>query len=367
MKNIREKFSVIDDQRHQSYVEHKLTDILIIIMCMVICGIDELCEIVKYAENKREFLQKEFGIDKIPSKPTFSRVLNMIDGIKVANIIIEIMQENVENMGEIIAVDGKAIRSTTKKGKAHSALQILTAYFTESGVVLGQESIHEKTNEIPIFQTMLDYIDISGKIITADAMHCQKETCKKIIENKGNYVFGLKENQKNLYEEIELFINDKTNAEYMEIFTTTNKSHGRIEKIICHKIVDIDWISMKKEWAGLSSVFAVKRVTITKYGTSESINFYISSLDVSAEKLLYISREHWKIESMHWLLDVVFSEDESKILSENGLKTLNIFRKLSLLMHKKYIASQKKKQSIKGNMFDCLLNDDKLIQIILCL
>ena len=132
MKNIREKFSVIDDQRHQSYVEHKLTDILIIIMCMVICGIDELCEIVKYAENKREFLQKAFGIDKIPSKPTFSRVLNMIDGIKVANIIIEIMQENVENMGEIIAVDGKAIRSNTKhheKGKSSFSITNFNSIF----------------------------------------------------------------------------------------------------------------------------------------------------------------------------------------------------------------------------------------------
>ena len=367
MENIREKFSIIEDQRHQSYVEHKLTDILIIIMCAVLCGIDELCEIVKYTENKRGFLKNVFGIDKIPSKATFSRVLNMIDGGKVANIIIEIMHENTKNIGKIIAVDGKAIRSSGKKGKAHSALQILTAYFTESGVVLGQESIHEKTNEIPIFQTMLDYLDISGKIITADAMHCQKETCKKIIENKGDYVFGLKENQKSLYEEIELFIHDKTNSKNMETFTATNNSHGRLEKRQCYKIMDINWLSKKKEWFGLTTAFAVKRTITTKYGTSENINLYISSLDVSAEKLLYISREHWKIESMHWLLDVVFSEDESKILSENGLKTLNIFRKLALLMHKKYIAAQKKKQSIKGNMFDCLLNDQKLLQIILSL
>lgn len=212
---------------------------------------------------------------------------------------------------------------------------------------------------------MLDYIEITGKTITADAMHCQKETCKKIIEKTGNYVLELKENQKNLYEEIELFINDKTNIEDMEIFTTTNKNHGRIEKRICYKIEDIDWISMIKEWTGLSTVFAVKRVTITKYGTSENTNYYISSLNASAEKLLYITREHWKIESMHWLLDVVFSEDDCKILSENGLKTLNIFRKLALLMHKKYIASQPKQQSIKGNMFDCLLNDVKLNQVIM--
>lgn len=365
MDKIRAKFSIIEDFRHQGYVEHKLVDILIIIMCTVLCGIGELCEIVKYAENKREFLKNTFGIDKIPSKPTFCRVLNMIDGGKIASIIIEIMQENIENVGNIIAVDGKAIRSTAKKGSPHSALQILTAYLTESGIVLGQESIHNKTNEIPVFQNMLNYLEISGKTITADAMHCQRETCKKIIEKRGDYVFGLKENQKNFYEEVELFINDENSINEMEIFTTTNKSHGRIEKRICYKILNTDWISMKKDWPGLNDVFAVKRIITTKYETSENINYYISSLTDSAENLLFITREHWKIESMHWMLDVIFSEDETKMISENGLKTLNIFRKLSLLMHKKYIALQRKKPSIKGNMFDCLLNDDKLVQVIL--
>lgn len=364
MEKIREKLGKIEDTRHQGYIEHKLVDILIIIMCAVLCGIDELGEIVGYARNKREFLEKSFGITKIPSKPTFSRILNMIDGGKVANIIIEIMKENVENLGEIIAVDGKAIRSTSKKGKPHSALQILTAYFTESGVVLGQESIHKKTNEIPIFQEMLDYMDISNKTITADAMHCQKETCKKIIKNGGNYVFGLKENQKTLYDDVELFIKDKINLENIEIYSTSNKNSGRLEKRICYKVSDIEWLSSRNEWAGLASVFAVKRTTTTKHGTSEETSYYISSLSEPAKKLLEITREHWKIESMHWLLDVVFAEDDSKILSENGLKSLNAFRKLALLLHKKFVNAQIKKQSYKSNMFDCLLNDDKLIAVI---
>lgn len=367
MEKIREKFGMIEDLRHQGYIEHKLTDILIIIMCTILCGIDELSEIVKYAQSKSEFFEITFGIEKIPSKSTLSRILNMIDGEKVAEVIIEIMRESVENVGEIIAVDGKAIRSTSKKGKPHSALQILTAYFTESGVILGQEAIHDKTNEIPVFQKMLDYIKISGKTITADAMHCQKETCKKIIENKGDYVFGLKENHKRFYEEVELLINDRISSDDIEIFTTTNKNHGRIEKRTCYKISNIDCISMKNEWVGLNSVFAVKREITTKYQTSKSENFYISSLCDSSEKLLGIAREHWKIESMHWLLDVVFSEDDSKIISENGLKTLNIFRKLALLIHKNFIASQNKKQSLKGNMFDCLLNDKKLAQVVFSL
>jgi hypothetical protein len=207
---VREKLSRIEDKRHQSYVEHNLVDVLIIIMSAVLCGLDELSEIMTHAQNRAEFFKNNFGIEQIPSKPTLSRILNMMDGGAVAKVIIEIMKERTDIIGKIIAVDGKAIRSTGKKDKAHSFLQILTAYATESGVTLGQETIsgEDKTNEIPVFQSMLDYLDIKGKTITADAMHCQKETCKKIVKKGGDYVFGLKGNQKTLFDDVELFIND---------------------------------------------------------------------------------------------------------------------------------------------------------------
>jgi hypothetical protein len=201
---LRERFEIIDDPRHQSYIEHNLGDILIIVMCGVLCGLDRLSELIIYAQSKILFFQKHFGIMKIPSKSTFSCILSMIDGEKVARAIIDLMKENI---GDIVAVDGKAIRSTSGKDRPHSALQILTAYLTESGVILGQQAIHEKTNEIPIFQEMLEYLDVEKKVITADAMHCQKETCKKIIDKKGDYVFGSKENQRNFYEDIDLFFN----------------------------------------------------------------------------------------------------------------------------------------------------------------
>ncbi len=147
MDKIKEKFSSICDTRHQSYVEHKLSDILVITMCAVLCGIDSLNGIISYAENKKEFLENKFGITKIPSKPTLSCILNMVDAGNVAGIITGIMKESIEDTGSVVAVDGKAMRSTVEKGKPHSALQVLTAYCTESSVVLGQEAIHEKTNE----------------------------------------------------------------------------------------------------------------------------------------------------------------------------------------------------------------------------
>lgn len=139
MDKIKEKFSSICDTRHQSYVEHKLSDILVITMCAVLCGIDSLNGIISYAENKKEFLENKFGITKIPSKATLSRVLNMVDAENVTGI----MKESIEDTGSVVAVDGKAMRSTAEKGKPHSALQVLTAYCTESSVVLGQEAIND--------------------------------------------------------------------------------------------------------------------------------------------------------------------------------------------------------------------------------
>jgi predicted transposase YbfD/YdcC len=242
----------------------------------------------------------------------------MLDGDALSKVIIEIMQERADVIGNIIAVDGKAIRSTSKEGEAHSALQILTAYLTESSIVIGQEAIHNKTNEIPVFQAMLNLLDIKGKTITADAMHCQKETCKKIVEAGGHYVFGLKENQKTLFADVSLFINSPINAGSIEKFTASEKNRGRYEKRTCRKVTDISWMEGHDSWTGLKAVFAVRRTVVSKGKTTDEICYYITSADVSAEELLRIVREHWKIESMHWILDVVFSEDKCALVSVNG-------------------------------------------------
>ena len=356
-----EKFAIIEDTRHQSYVKHKLSHILTIVMCAVLCGLDELGDIVTFAENKADFLKDTFGIDKIPSKPTLSRVLSVIDGQKVAEVIIDIMKSAITGTEKVIAVDGKAIRSTTKADKPHSALQIITAYLTESGVVLGQEKIHHKTNEIPVLQQMLDYMNIKGKTITADAMHCQKATCAKIIEKHGDYVFGLKENQKTLHDNIELYFQ---NEKDLETFWITEKNGGRVEKRICRKIADLSWLEERSAWPGLKTAFSVQRIIRTTSKTTVETSYYISSQDVSAKELLFLSREHWKIESMHWMLDAVLSEDKCRFWNENAHITLNIMRKYALLLQKQYIAALSKKVSVKKNMLNCFMNDALLLNVI---
>jgi predicted transposase YbfD/YdcC len=361
---LKDKFMIIDDLRDERYVKYPLCDVLIIVMCAVLCGLDQLCDIMTYAENKTDFLKRTFDIEKIPSKPTFSRVLSMVDGEKVGEVIFEIMRDNFIPVGEIIAVDGKAIRSTSQKNKPHSALQILSAYLTESGITLGQKSIHEKTNEIPVFQEMLETLDVKGKTITADALHCQKKTCDKIVKKGGDYVFGLKENQGNLYEDVKLFIESENCQEEIETFSTLEKSHGRLEKRECYLVKDIEWLDNRELWAGIKSVFAVKRTIETKHKTTQETSYYISSLEATPERMLFIVREHWKIESLHWLLDVVFSEDECQVKSDNAQKVLNVFRKLAIVAHRKYLKQEDKKISVKKNLMQCLMNEMILTEVL---
>lgn len=369
MEQIKELLSRIEDPRHAGYVKHKLCDVLIMVMGAVICGITELADMMVYFENKLSFYKERYGIDKYPSKPTISRILSVVDGDAVGKIIVDIMKKSVDDLGDIIAADGKAIRSTAKPGKAHSFLQILSVYATESGVTLGQQAIayEDKTNEIPVFQSMLDVLEISGKTITADAMHCQKETCKKIIDKGGNYVFGLKGNQNGLYQDVELYCTDPINVQDFKTCETVEKNGGRLEKRVCYASNTVSWLQDLPMWAGLQTVFSITRTTTAKGKTTTETGYYISSLPCDPEQLLRTARAHWKIESMHWFLDVLWNEDDSAILSHNGHKTLNSFRKLALLAHKAYVASLPKKKSVKGNVLAALINDDVCASVLDCL
>jgi predicted transposase YbfD/YdcC len=185
-----------------------------------------------------------------------------------------------------------------------------------------------------------------------------------ITAKKGDYIFGLKGNQGTLHTQTEMYFQCYENSDKIEVFEApAEKQSGRTERRIFMRILDITNFTGLENWLGLKSIFAVKRITETKNGTSEEVSYYISSLDVSPEKMLDIVRSHWKIECMHWCLDVIFSEDECRILSLDGQKTLNAFRKLALLLHKTYIKEHNFKIAIKNNMLACMMNDDLLIRL----
>lgn len=360
-------FGIIEDNRDPFTITHRLIEVLKLVMISVLCGMDELNKMIDYGNNKKEFLEKEFDIKTIPSKATLTRIFVMIDPKWLGLSIVGIVQSLIKEKHTQIMLDGKAIKSTEAIKSIEKMMNIVTAY-TDTGISLMQKTVEDKTNEIPAVQELIEMLNIKEMVITADAMHCQKETAKIIIENGGDYVLQLKGNQKNFYEDVYAMFDDKymdkadKECEY-EIYKTQEKSHGRIETRTCYVLNEIAFFTdYLANWKGLKKIFAVKREVEKDGKISKEMSCYLSSKNTTAEQLLRYTRNHWQIESMHHILDVTYDEDRCKLLSQRAQENLNIFRKMGISLHKNYLKN--KKQTVKSNMFNCLLNDNLLLEVI---
>ena len=360
-------FGIVDDERDQPTVKHSLVNILKLTIIAVLCGIDKLDKIVEYGKNKINFLKEEFEIEVIPSVSTLTRVFAMLDSKQLGLSIVCILNSLIKERPEQIMFDGKVIKATDSIKTIDKMMNIVTAY-TDTGIAIDQKTVDSKSNEIPAVQELIDMIDVKGLVVTADAMHCQKKTAKKIVEKKGDYVLQLKENQGRMYEDVYAMFDDKymneadKDCEY-EIYSTLEKSHGRIEKRTCYVLNEIEFFTdYVAEWKGLKKIFAVKREIERDGNKSTEISCYISSKNTTAEKLLSYTRKHWEIETMHHILDVSYDEDNSKLYSQKAQENMNIFRKMGTSIHKNYLKN--KKQTIKNSMFNCLLNNDYLLKIL---
>ena len=360
-------FGIIEDPRCEVNVIHPLVDILKLVMISILCGMDELDKIIDYGENKKEFLKKEFDIKMIPSKSTLTRVIAMINPKWLSLSIVCILNTLIKNKPNQLMLDGKAIKSTDAIKTIETMMNIVTAY-TDTGICLGQKTVDSKSNEIPAVRELVEMLNIEGLVVTADAMHCQKETAEIIIKNKGDYVLQLKANQGRFYEDVYAMFDDKymneadKDCEY-ETYSTIEKGHGRIEKRTCYVLNEIAFLTdYLAEWKELKKIFAVKREVERNGEKSTEISCYLSSKNTSAENLLTYTRKHWEIESMHHILDVTYDEDRSKLLTKRAQENINIFRKMGVSVHKNYL--KEKKQTVKSSMFNCLLNDSHLMEIL---
>lgn len=318
-------------------------------------------------EIKKDFLEKEFDIKLIPSRSTLTRVIAMLSQKWLSLSVVCILNTLIKKEAKQVMLDGKAIKSTDAIKTIKKMMNIVTAY-TDTGISLGQKTVDSKSNEIPAVRELIEMINIEGMVVTADAMHCQKETEQVIIDNKGDYVLQLKANQRNLYEDVYAMFDDKymneadTDCEY-DIYSTTEKSHGRIEKRTCYVLNEISFFTdYIGEWKRLKKIFAVKREVERNGDKTVEISCYLSSKNTTAEKLLSYTRKHWEIESMHHILDVTYDEDRCKILTQRAQENLNIFRKMGVSIHKNYLNG--KKQTVKSSMFNCLLSDNLLLEVI---
>ena len=338
-------FSALEDPRIDRTKRHSLPDIITIAICAVICGADSWVDIEEFGKSRKEWLSGFLELpNAIPSHDTFGRVFSMLDAERFADCFIEwvrLVSELTE--GEIVAIDGKSVRRSHDSRAGRSAIHLVNAWASSNRLVLGQVKVEEKSNEITAIPKLLSMLEVSGCIVTIDAMGCQKEIAQTITERGADYALSLKRNQSQLYDDVaEMFeYGGQTDFDDLESdwFETVEKGHGRVETRRCTVVSSpefIAYLNEREEWSNLRSVVMVESKRDIRGDVSSQTRYYISSLENDAERLLEAVRGHWGVEnSVHWILDVSFGEDMSRVRKGNGSENFAALRRMALNMLKR--------------------------------
>lgn len=353
-------FDSITDPRIERCKKHNLLDILLLSISAVLSGAEGWEDIEDFGHLKLDWL-KQYGAFKagIPKHDTIARVICRLKANEIEHAFQSWISSLIETTGtDIIAVDGKTARRSFTTNDRKSALHTVSAWSCQHQLVLGQTAVDRKTNEIIAIPELLTMLDIENSIITLDAMGCQAEIAKQIIQQKADYILALKGNHSGLQSELEAWwhksvregLSEENHSEHTEI----NAGHGRIETRTCQQLlIDKTWLDKTYQWSGLQSIIKVTAQVHEKSTGKESVEtrWYISSLDLNAEQALNAVRSHWQVESMHWMLDMTFREDESRIRKKQGPLVFNVMRKIAMALFKKDTtksASMARKKKMAG-------------------
>jgi predicted transposase YbfD/YdcC len=344
-----DRLNEIPDPRRDQTKRHLLGDILTIAVCATIAGAEGWDDSADFGVAKQNWFATFLALPNgIPSHDTFRRVFLLLKPALLAEVFRAWVQSAVElSAGQLINIDGKRLRGSKKKADGSGALHFVSAWAGAQGVVLGQVKTEEKSNEITAIPELLKLLEVSGCIVTIDAMGCQREIVKQIQEQGGDYVISLKGNQETLHQEVKDYMDWGERSGFEDIehdyCETLEKGHGRIEERRCWVAGDLEWLTKYKEWKGLRSVIMVEAEREVLGGAkSVERRYFISSLGIDAQQALGAVRGHWGIENqLHWSLDVSFGEDRSRIRSENGAENLAVLRHMGLNLLKQEKSSRR--------------------------
>ena len=354
----------VPDPRVTATVDHDLPDLLTISLCTILCGGDSFYDMEEFGAVRLDWLKTFLRLRHgAPKHDTYNRVFQALDPEKFGDCLSRWTQ-SVRTVlgGEVVALDGKVLRRALNKGEDPRV--IVSAWATESALLLGQHKVKNKSNEITAVPELLQALQLAGCIVTADALHCQKNIAKEIKEADAEYVLALKGNQGTAFAEVKAFLDDAIhrNESHLVTLETTDKEHGRLEVRRYWQTEKLAWFADRNEWEGLKSVGVVEARRTVHGKESVERRYYLSSLKNDVAQFAKAVRGHWGVEnSLHWVLDVVFGEDDSRVRSGYAAENLAATRRLAVNLLRR---DKTCKRSIKGKLMRAAIDPDYL-QLIL--
>jgi predicted transposase YbfD/YdcC len=360
-------FSALSDPRQLKKVDHKLSDMIVIALCGAICGVDTWADLERFALTKEEwfrrFLELEHGI---PSHDTFGRVFAQLD----TDEFYECLQQWVQSLslclqGQGVHIDGKTIRRSFDSATGTSALQVVNAWAGELNLCLGQIAVEPHSSELETVPRLLEMLELTGTVVTLDALHCQKQTATKIREQGADYILTVKKNQLSLHKTIgdlfEQYAEEGFQNQRVRTHKTRERNRGRLEERVC-TVAPAPRELRAQGWTDAKSVGMVYRTRVVKGKETEEVVYFVSSLPPRVRTIAKHLRNHWRVENqLHWSLDVTFAEDASRIRKGSGQEVASVFRRLALSLLKRNTSV---KASLRGKRLMAGWNTEVLEQIL---
>lgn len=368
---IEAHFSNIDDPRRTYLNHHPLINIITIALCAIIAGAENWNDIANFGQQKIDWLSKFLDLTNgIPSHDTFNRVFARLDPEQFRHSFLSWVQAVFEiTNGQVIAIDGKQLRGSHDKSKKKKAIHMVSAWATANHLVLGQVKVKGKSNEITAIPELLALLDLTGCIVTIDAIGTQTEIAQQIVNQGGDYLLSVKDNQKQLHEDIKLFFRLAQEKEFAKVthtyHRTVNSGHGRIEIRQCWAISGDESLAFLRgvaNWPQLQTLVMIHAQRHVGRKVTQQTHYFITSLPNDAQAILNAKRSHWGIENeLHWVLDVAFREDDSRARQGNAPQNLAILRHMALNLLKR---EKTAKGGIKAKRLQAAWNNDYLVKVL---
>jgi predicted transposase YbfD/YdcC len=370
LASIDECFGDINDPRVEGRCDYPLNEVITIAICAVIAGANTWTDVETFGKSKQTWLRQFLKLEKgIPSHDTFGDVFRVINAEEFQRSFIRwIERVFTVTKGQVIAIDGKTARRSHDRTIGKDAIHMVSAWASANGITLGQRKVDDKSTEIKAIPELLELLNVSGCIVTIDAMGCQKQIVRKIRDQHADYVLCLKENQGNLLQDVQDWFAHADQVGFKQMthdyHETINKGHGRIEIRRCWAVADevaFEYIRHYEGWADLQTIVRVERERRLTDKVEQETVYYISSLPPDARQILDATRQHWAVENnLHWVLDVTFREDDSRIRKNNGAQNMAALRNIALNILKQ----DPSKGSLKQKRYRAALDDTFLLKLL---